>query len=105
MIKVFVVLPDFLLDTTSHPGGAARGEIHPPSCRSCFDYMNSLADITVGYLGAPFNLEKASQWVLVRTEKGQELISTIADQIEIFPETSEGDREAAIKQYVEQFLT
>jgi coenzyme F420 hydrogenase subunit beta len=87
------------------PEQLARGEIHPPSCRSCFDYMNSLADITVGYLGAPLNIEKPYQWVLVRTEKGQELMNTIADQLEIFPETSEGDRTASVQQYVQQFLT
>ena len=87
------------------PQQLARGDIHPPSCRSCFDYMNSLADITVGYLGAPFNLEKPNQWVLVRTERGQELLGMIEDQLEILPETSEGDREGAVKQYVEKVLT
>lgn len=87
------------------PEQLARGEIHPPSCRSCFDYMNSLADITVGYLGAPLNREKPNQWVLVRTEKGHALMNTIADQLEIFPETSEGDRTAAVQQYVQKVLT
>jgi coenzyme F420 hydrogenase subunit beta len=87
------------------PEQLARGEIHPPSFRSCFDYMNSLADITVGYLGAPFSLEIPSQWVLVRTEKGEDLVNTIADQLEIFPETSEGDRTASVQQYAQKVLS
>ena len=67
--------------------------------------MNSLADITVGYLGAPLTIEKPNQWVLVRTEKGQELMNTIADQLETSPETSEGDRTAVVQQYVQKVLT
>jgi len=86
------------------PQELARGKIHPPSCRSCFDYMNSLADITVGYLGAPLDPEKPNQWVIVRTESGQELKSIIADQLETLPETSAGDRTTAVTHYSQQLL-
>ncbi|MFM8296571.1 MAG: Coenzyme F420 hydrogenase/dehydrogenase, beta subunit C-terminal domain, partial [Microcystaceae cyanobacterium] len=29
-------------------------DVFAPSCMSCFDYVNSLADLVVGYMGAPF---------------------------------------------------
>jgi coenzyme F420 hydrogenase subunit beta len=73
-------------------------------CRSCFDYMNSLADITVGYLGAPLDIEKMNQWVLIRTEKGEELCSLIADDMETFPEVTTGDRKDSVQYYGQQLL-
>jgi coenzyme F420 hydrogenase subunit beta len=73
-------------------------------CRSCFDYMNSLADITVGYLGAPLDIEKMNQWVLIRTEKGEELCSLIADDMETFPEVTSGDRKDSVQYYGQQLL-
>ncbi|MGL5036005.1 MAG: Coenzyme F420 hydrogenase/dehydrogenase, beta subunit C-terminal domain, partial [Microcystaceae cyanobacterium] len=36
-------------------------EVFAPSCMSCFDYVNSLADLVVGYMGAPFGW----QWIVV----------------------------------------
>jgi 3,8-divinyl protochlorophyllide a 8-vinyl-reductase (ferredoxin) len=74
-------------------------ELVTACCRSCFDYMNGLADITVGYIGAPLDIEKMYQWVLVRTEKGEKLRRLIADELETWPETSSGDRSALVKQY------
>ena len=29
-----------------------------PSCFSCFDYTNGLADVVVGYMGAPFDAKR-----------------------------------------------
>jgi coenzyme F420 hydrogenase subunit beta len=40
-----------------------------------------------------------NQWVLVRTEKGEELRQLIADELETYPETSDGDRTALVGQY------
>ena len=74
-------------------------------CRSCFDYCNSLTDITVGYSGAPFDSEKMYQWVLVRTEKGEQLRSLITDELETYPETSEGDRTAYVQTYAQKFMS
>ena len=44
--------------------------------------MNGLADITVGYIGAPLDIEKMYQWVLVRTGKGEALRQLIADELD-----------------------
>jgi coenzyme F420 hydrogenase subunit beta len=88
----------------SLPQELSRTEIFPPSCRSCFDYMNSLSDITVGYLGAPLDVEKMYQWVVVRTGKGEKLWNLIADDLETCEETSEGDRTMGVQQYVHHLL-
>ena len=29
-------------------------DVIAPSCYSCFDYVNGLADVTVGYMGVPY---------------------------------------------------
>jgi len=65
---------------------------------SCFDYLNSLADLTVGYVGAPLVGEEKRQWVLVRTEKGKRLLNLVRDELQIFPETRKGDCTNAVKQ-------
>jgi coenzyme F420 hydrogenase subunit beta len=69
----------------SLPQDINSAELVTSCCRSCFDYMNGLADITVGYIGAPLDIEKMYQWVLVRTEKGEELRQLIADELETYP--------------------
>ena len=88
----------------SLPEELSRTDVFPPSCRSCFDYMNSLADITVGYLAAPLDIEKMFQWVIVRTDKGEKLRNLITDDLEIFKETSEGDRTMGVQQYAHRLL-
>jgi coenzyme F420-reducing hydrogenase beta subunit len=87
----------------SLPKEISSAELLTACCRSCFDYCNSLTDITVGYSGAPLNIEKMYQWVLVRTEKGEQLQNLVADEMELFPETSEGDRTAFVQQYAWRF--
>lgn len=86
------------------PKELASAELLTPCCRSCFDYMNSLADITVGYLAAPLDVEKMYQWVAVRTEKGSRLKSLIEADLEILPESSDGDRTTAVQHYCHQLL-
>ena len=83
----------------SLPKEISSAELLTNCCRCCFDYCNSLTDITVGYSGAPLDIEKMYQWVLVRTEKGEQLRSLVADEMELFPETSEGDRTPLVRQY------
>ncbi len=68
-----------------------------PSCMCCFDYMNGLADITVGYLGAPLNMKKLYQWILVRTEKGEILRDLIMSDLEKGVEATRGDSSMSIK--------
>ncbi|MEI8032126.1 MAG: Coenzyme F420 hydrogenase/dehydrogenase, beta subunit C-terminal domain [Chlorobiaceae bacterium] len=71
----------------SLPEELSNPDIFPPSCMSCFDYLNGLSDITVGYLAAPFGREKNLQWVLVRTEKGEQLEGLLDGELERRPES------------------
>ncbi len=69
-------------------------DIFAPSCMSCFDYVNSLADLVVGYMGAPFGW----QWIVVRNDTGKEMLELVKDQIDTQPVSSKGDRKQAVQQ-------
>ncbi|NEQ82689.1 MAG: hypothetical protein F6K26_21330, partial [Moorea sp. SIO2I5] len=71
-------------------------DVFASSCMSCFDYVNSLADLVVGYMGAPFGW----QWILVRNDIGQELLDLVQDQLETQPVMSKGDRKQAVQQSI-----
>jgi 3,8-divinyl protochlorophyllide a 8-vinyl-reductase (ferredoxin) len=88
----------------SLPQELSQNGIFAPSCMSCFDYVNSLADITVGYLGAPFHRKDMRQWMMIRTEKGQELYNLIANEIDTFPEVRSGNAKDAVKMNTERTI-
>ena len=50
-----------------------------PSCFSCFDYTNGLADVVVGYMGAPFErgaeMTAAPLMVTVRNKRGARMLA------------------------------
>jgi coenzyme F420 hydrogenase subunit beta len=71
-------------------------DVFAPSCMSCFDYVNALADLVVGYMGAPFGW----QWILVRNDTGEEMLNLVQDQLDTQPVTSQGDRRAAVQQSI-----
>lgn len=71
-------------------------DVFAPSCMSCFDYVNSLADLVVGYMGAPFGW----QWIVVRNETGKEMLDLVRDQLDTQPVTSQGDRKQAVQQSI-----
>lgn len=71
-------------------------DVFAPSCMSCFDYTNGLADLVVGYMGAPFGW----QWMVVRNETGQQMFDLISDQIETQPVDSKGNRKEAVQQSI-----
>lgn len=71
-------------------------DVFAPSCMSCFDYVNSLADLVVGYMGAPFGW----QWITVRNDRGQEMLDLVMDQLETQPVSSQGDRKNAVQQSI-----
>ncbi|MBD2101519.1 Coenzyme F420 hydrogenase/dehydrogenase, beta subunit C-terminal domain [Leptolyngbya sp. FACHB-261] len=71
-------------------------DVFAPSCMSCFDYVNGLADLVVGYMGAPFGW----QWITVRNQTGQEMLDLVMDQLETQPVMSEGNRHKAVQQSI-----
>jgi 3,8-divinyl protochlorophyllide a 8-vinyl-reductase (ferredoxin) len=71
-------------------------DVFAPSCMSCFDYVNSLADLVVGYMGAPFGW----QWIVVRNNTGKEMLDLVREQLDTQPVMSQGDRHQAVQQSI-----
>jgi coenzyme F420 hydrogenase subunit beta len=66
-------------------------DFFPLTCRTCVDYTNVLADITVGYMGG-----QGEQWLLVRNERGEELLSLLGDEVRLAAPGSAGKRKTAV---------
>ena len=68
----YITKPYFTL-----PGTIAEASI-APSCHSCFDYTNGLADVVVGYMGAPLDsnarMDQSYQTLTIRNERGAQMI-------------------------------
>ncbi|NJN15671.1 MAG: coenzyme F420 hydrogenase [Oscillochloris sp.] len=81
---------------------AMGGEIgiFPAACLSCFDYQNTLSDLTIGYLGAPLPPTERWQWTMVRTEVGEELFNLIRPYLEEGQFTQRGNRLLGVSEYV-----
>ncbi len=71
--------------------------VFPSACLSCFDYPNTLADLTVGYMGARLGW----QWLLVRTGLGQVLFDLIAPDLEFGELSERGNRRRGMPRYIE----
>lgn len=71
------------------------GDMFPASCLSCFDYANALADITIGYMGAPLGW----QWVMVRTDTGKALFDMLTPFLEFTPLMEQGNRREGVSRY------
>ncbi len=66
-------------------------DFFPLTCRTCVDYTNVLADITVGYMGG-----QGEQWLLVRNERGEELLSLLGDEVRLSAPGNAGKRKGAV---------
>ena len=73
------------------PLSKLRPDFFPLTCRSCVDYTNVLADITVGYMGGA-----GEQWLLVRNARGEEMLAALEDELQTGEPTSAGRRRAAV---------
>ena len=71
-------------------------DFFPMTCKTCVDYTNRLADITVGYMGGD-----GDQWVIVRNDRGAHLLSLIQDRLTTAPLTDKGKRMGAVKGFME----
>jgi coenzyme F420 hydrogenase subunit beta len=70
-------------------------DFFPLTCRTCVDYTNSLADITVGYMGG-----NGDQWLLARNERGRELLSLLGDELESREPVSRGNRRGSVEGFL-----
>jgi coenzyme F420 hydrogenase subunit beta len=71
------------------------GAMFPSACLSCFDYANGLADITIGYMGAPLGW----QWLMARNERGERLLELLEPELEFGPLPERNGRHVVVKQY------
>jgi coenzyme F420 hydrogenase subunit beta len=67
----------------------------PLTCRSCFDYANALADVTVGYMAG-----EGDQWLVVRNERGRELVAHLGAELRVRPLGTHGARAGAVKAFL-----
>lgn len=71
-------------------------DFFPLTCRTCVDYTNVLADLTVGYMAG-----QGEQWLVVRNERGQELVDLLGDEVKLAPPGNAGKRATAVKGFIE----
>ena len=70
-------------------------DFFPLTCRTCVDYTNVLADVTVGYMAG-----QGDQWLLVRNERGEELVALLGDELASAPLGSAGARAGAVRGFL-----
>jgi coenzyme F420 hydrogenase subunit beta len=66
-------------------------DFFPMTCRTCVDYTNVLADITVGYMGG-----EGEQWLLVRNERGEQLLGLLDGELRTTAPGSRGKRKGPV---------
>ena len=71
-------------------------DFFPMTCKTCVDYTNRLADITVGYMAG-----EGDQWVIVRNARGAEMLALLAGQLHTAPLGSKGKRANAVKGFLQ----
>ena len=70
-------------------------DFFPTTCKTCVDYVNSLSDITVGYMAG-----RGEQWVIIRNEKGRDLANLLAAELVLEPLSSAGNRLSPVKGFM-----
>jgi len=70
-------------------------DFFPLTCRTCVDYTNVLADITVGYMGG-----EGEQWLLVRNPRGEELLALLGPALRTADPGSAGHRAGPVKGFL-----
>jgi coenzyme F420 hydrogenase subunit beta len=66
-------------------------DFFPLTCQTCVDYTNVLADITVGYMAG-----RGEQWLVVRNDRGQEILDLLGDEVTLKAPTSAGKRQGPV---------
>lgn len=70
-------------------------DFFPLTCRTCVDYTNVLADITVGYMAG-----EGDQWLIIRNQSGEDLVSLLGDELALSPLGSVGKRAGPVKGFI-----
>ena len=88
--------PTKLIPFLSLPISRLPADFFPLTCKTCVDYTNRLADITVGYMGGD-----GDQWLIVRNARGAELLALIEPDLTLKPMIDKGKRMGAVKGFME----
>ena len=88
--------PTRLIPFLQLPISQLPDDFFPLTCKTCVDYTNRLADITVGYMGGD-----GDQWLIVRNTRGAELLALIHPNLDLKPLTDKGNRTSAVKGFME----
>jgi coenzyme F420 hydrogenase subunit beta len=70
-------------------------DFFPLTCRTCVDYTNVLADLTVGYMGG-----QGEQWLLVRNERGEDLLALLDGELRTGTPGSRGRRQGSVRGFL-----
>jgi coenzyme F420 hydrogenase subunit beta len=70
-------------------------DFFPLTCRTCVDYTNVLADVTVGYMAG-----QGDQWLIVRNERGKELVALLGDEVKTEPLGNAGKRAGPVRGFI-----
>jgi len=107
-ISYLEFMPDYHVELRFEQGGKRRipflqlpiadlpSDFFPLTCRTCVDYTNSLADITVGYMAG-----QGQQWLIVRNARGVQLLDLIRGEITLESLTESGQRDSAVKGFID----
>lgn len=67
----------------------------PLTCRTCVDYTNALADLTVGYMAG-----RGEQWLIVRNQRGERLLKLLGDELRCREPSSGGKRRGPVQGFI-----
>ncbi len=70
-------------------------DFFPMTCKTCVDYTNVLADVTVGYMAG-----EGEQWLIVRNPRGEELVALLEGELKQAPVGSRGKRAGPVKGFM-----
>ncbi len=84
-----------LIPFLSLPISKLPRDFFPLTCRTCVDYTNALSDLTVGYMGG-----EGEQWLIVRNERGEELVSLLGDALITSGPGSKGKRAPHVAAFI-----
>ena len=77
------------------PISQLASDFFPLTCRTCVDYTNVLADVTVGYMAG-----QGDQWLIVRNDRGEELVALLGNELKTEPLGSAGKRAGPVKSFI-----
>ncbi|MEP3784999.1 Coenzyme F420 hydrogenase/dehydrogenase, beta subunit C-terminal domain [Ascidiaceihabitans sp.] len=84
-----------LIPFLSLPISDLPNDFFPMTCKTCVDYTNALSDVTVGYMGG-----EGEQWVIVRNDRGAEILDGLGRDVILGPVGSAGKRAGAVKGFI-----